>query len=231
MVTFGSSETAEVLASVGFDWLFLDAEHSPMEASDLQRVIQGAGSVPCVVRLPASAEVPVKKALDIGAAGIIAPMVNSAEQAAEVVRFAKYSPQGTRGVGLGRAHGYGLKFREYMDSANENVAVIVQAEHIDAVKNIERIIRVAGIDGVLVGPYDLSGSLGRPGEVGHPEVREAIDRVTEACRNARIPLGIFGLSAEAVIPYIKGGYTLIVAGVDTVMLGHAAKQLLAQLRA
>jgi 2-dehydro-3-deoxyglucarate aldolase len=230
MVTLGSPETAEVLAGVGFDWLFLDAEHSPMETPDLQRVMQGAGPVPCVVRLPASAEVPVKKALDIGAAGIIAPMVNSAERAAQVVRFARYSPLGTRGVGLGRAHGYGLKFREYLDSANENVAVIVQAEHIDAVKNIGEILRVPGIDGVLVGPYDLSGSLGRPGEVVHPEVREAIDRVTEACRNARIPLGIFGLSAEAVMPYITKGYTLIVAGVDTVMLGSAAKDLLAKVR-
>ena len=231
MVTLGSAETAEVLADAGFDWLFLDAEHSPMETTDLQRVMQGAGSVPCVVRLSASAEVPIKKALDIGAAGIIAPMVNSADQAERVVRFAKYSPSGTRGVGLGRAHGYGLKFKEYIERANEDVAVIVQAEHIDAVRNIEAIIRVAGIDGVLVGPYDLSASLGRLGEVAHPEVTAAIDRVTEVCRSSRMPLGIFGLSAEAVMPYVKRGYTLIVVGADTVMLGNAAKQLLSQVRA
>ena len=176
-------------------------------------------STPCIVRVEASAEVPIKKALDIGAAGIIAPMVNSAEQAEQVVRWAKYAPLGTRGVGIGRAHGYGAKFQEYVQHANENVAVIVQAEHIDAVNNIEKIVQVAGVDAVLVGPYDLSASLGRLGEVRHPEVVAAIEHVTQVCQAAQMPLGIFGLSAEAVKPYIERGYTLITVGVDTVLLG------------
>ncbi len=231
MITLASTETAEVLAGVGFDWFFLDNEHSPLEALELQRVMQAAGSTPCVVRVSASAEVPIKKALDIGAAGIIAPQVNSAEQAAQVVSWAKYAPLGTRGVGIGRAHGYGLKFQEYVDNANDSVAVIVQAEHIDAVKNIDAIVQVPGVDAVLIGPYDLSASLGRLGEITHPEVVAAIDRVTQACRAAHMPLGIFGLSAQAVQPYIERGYSLIVVGVDTVLLGTAAQQLLAQVRA
>ena len=230
MITLGSAETAEVLASVGFDWFFLDNEHSPLEALELQNVIRAAGSTPCVVRVSASAEVPIKKALDIGAAGFIAPMVNSAGQAEQVVRWAKYPPIGTRGVGIGRAHGYGLKFQEYVASANDNVAVIVQCEHIEAVNNIEAIVQVPGIDAVLIGPYDLSASLGRLGEVTHPEVVAAIERVTAACRAATMPLGIFGLSAAAVQPYIARGYTLIVAGADTVLLGTAAQQLLAQVK-
>jgi len=231
MITLASAETAEVLASTGFDWFFLDNEHSPMEAVELQRVMQGAGSTPCAVRVSHSAEVPIKKALDIGAAGIIAPQVNSAEQAAQVVSWAKYAPVGTRGVGIGRAHGYGLKFQDYVSHANDEVAVIVQAEHVDAVNNIEAIARVPGVDAVLIGPYDLSASLGCLGEVTHPEVVAAIDRVTAACRTVNLPLGIFGLSAQAVQPYIERGYTLIVAGADTVFLGNAARQLLAQVKA
>lgn len=231
LISLNSSEAAEVLSSLGFDWFFLDNEHSPLEALELQGIVRAAGSTPCVVRVSHSAEVPIKKALDIGAAGIIAPMVNSAEQAAQVVSWAKYPPAGTRGVGIGRAHGYGLKFQEYVAGANDEIAVIVQCEHINAVNDIERIVRVPGVDAVLIGPYDLSASMGRLGEVTHPEVVAAIDRVTAACRAANVPLGIFGLSASAVQPYIARGYTLIVAGVDTVLLGQAAAQLLAQIKA
>jgi 2-dehydro-3-deoxyglucarate aldolase len=230
MVTLGAPEVAEIMADAGFDWLFLDAEHSALDTLELQRLLQGAGLTPGVVRVATSAEVPIKKALDIGAAGIIAPMVNSAELAAQVVRWAKYAPLGTRGVGIGRAHGYGAKFQEYVQQANEQIAVIVQAEHIDAVNNIETIAQVAGVDAVLVGPYDLSASLGRLGEVRHPEVVDAIEHVTQVCQALQLPLGIFGLSAEAVRPYIERGYTLIAVGVDVVLMGEAAKQLLGRVR-
>ena len=230
LISLASPEVTEIMAGAGFDWLFLDAEHSALGTLDLQRLLQGAGSTPGVVRVAASAEVPIKKALDIGAAGIIAPMVNSAEQAEQVVRWAKYAPLGTRGVGIGRAHGYGATFQEYVQHANENIAVIVQAEHIDAVNNIERIVQVAGVDAVLVGPYDLSASLGRLGDVRHPEVVAAIEHVTQVCQAAQLPLGIFGLSSEAVLPYIEHGYTLITVGVDTALLGSAARHMLKQIK-
>ena len=126
MVTLPTAATAEILADIGFDWLFLDAEHGSLEYSDIQGILQAVGDrVACVVRLPAAAEVPIKKVLDLGAAGIIAPQVNTVELAQDVVRFARYSPQGTRGVGLGRAHGYGMRFTEYLETANEQVAVLV----------------------------------------------------------------------------------------------------------
>lgn len=231
MVTLAAPELAELLSSVGFDWLFLDAEHGALAARDLQALVQAAGATtPCVVRVEAAAEVPIKKALDIGAAGVIVPQVNSAAQAREVVRFAKYSPQGARGVGVTRAHGYGLRLREYLRDANDQVAVIVQAEHIDAVDRIEEIVRVPGVDAVMVGPYDLSASLGRMGEVDHPEVLAAIDRVTKACRDAGVPLGYFGVSAAAIQPYAARDYTLLVAGTDTLLLGQAAQGILGQLR-
>ena len=231
MVTLGSPEVAELLAEVGFDWLFVDAEHSPLGPAQLQRVMQGAGrETPCLIRLPSAGEVAIKKALDSGAAGIIVPQINTAQAAANVVRMAKYAPDGQRGVGVSRAHGYGLNFGEYVSGANEAVTVVVQAEHIEAVRNIEQIVAVPGIDAVLVGPYDLSASLGKLGRVNDPEVRAAIDQVTEACLQAGVRLGIFGMTFGAVKPYIEAGYTLIVAGIDTALLGQAAGKLLAQIK-
>jgi 2-keto-3-deoxy-L-rhamnonate aldolase RhmA len=231
IVSLASPEVAEVLSAAGVDWLFIDAEHSPLDALTIQRILQGAGATPCLVRLARGDEVLIKQALDVGAAGIIAPMVNSAEQAAHVVRWAKYAPLGTRGVGVGRAHAYGFKFQEYVSTANDETVVVVQAEHIDAVNSMEAIVQVPGVDAVLVGPYDLSASLGRLGEVTHPEVVSAIEHVTQVCRAAHMPLGIFGMSAEAVQPFIQRGYTLLAVSVDTVLLGSAARQMLAQLKA
>jgi 2-keto-3-deoxy-L-rhamnonate aldolase RhmA len=224
VVTLGIPEIAEVLSGACFDWLFLDAEHGPLDTLALQHLVMGARSTPCLVRLAASSELDVKKALDIGAVGIIVPQVNSAEQAAQVVRWAKYSPAGTRGVGAARAHGYGFAFKEYLATANDYTVVVVQAEHGDAVNNIEAIVQVAGIDAVLVGPNDLSASLGHLGDATHPAVAAAIDRVTEACRRVGMPLGIFGMNPVAVKPYLERGHTLIVCSVDTVLLGTAARE-------
>jgi 2-dehydro-3-deoxyglucarate aldolase len=231
IVSLASPEVAEVLSAAGFDWLFVDAEHSPLEALAIQHILQGAGSTPCLIRLARADEVSIKKALDVGAAGVIAPMVNSAEQAAQVVRWARYAPLGTRGVGVGRAHGYGFKFQEYVSSANDETVAVVQAEHIDAVNDMEAIVQVPGVDAVLVGPYDLSASLGCLGEVQHPDVVAAIEHVTHVCQAAHMPLGIFGMSAEAVRPYIEQGYTLLAVSIDTVLLGNASRQMLAQIKA
>src|SRR5689334_16358789 len=114
MITLPAPEVAEIMAAVGFDWLFLDAEHGVFAAHALQAMLQAAGPIPCLVRISAAAEVPIKQALDIGAAGIIAPQVNSAAQAEQVVSWAKYAPLGARGVGVGRAHGYGLQLGAYL---------------------------------------------------------------------------------------------------------------------
>ena len=123
-----------------------------------------------------------------------------------------------------------MTFAEYLEKANDEVTVVVQAEHARAVENIESIVAVEGIDAVLVGPYDLSASLGVMGRLDDANVVAAIDRVTEICRAAQMPLGYFGANAEAVRPYIERGYALIVSGVDTLLLGAAADELLAELR-
>jgi 2-keto-3-deoxy-L-rhamnonate aldolase RhmA len=231
LISLPSPEVAELLAEVGFDWLFIDAEHGPLESERLQRLIQAIGGrAPALVRVPAGEDLWIKRALDVGAAGVIVPQVNSAEQAARVVGYCKYPPVGTRGVGIARAHRYGLGFSEYIATANDALAVIVQAEHIEAVRNIERIARVPGVDAVLIGPYDLSASMGKPGQITDPEVRQAMEAVREACLRAGTRLGIFGVSAPALRPFLDQEYTLITVGVDAIFLGQAAGAALSELR-
>ena len=231
MVTLSDPSVAEILSLTGFDWLFVDGEHGAIEVSDLKAILQAvADRVAVLVRIPSIDETPIKKALDLGAHGIIVPKVNSADQAERVVEFARYPPLGQRGVGLARAHGYGATFNEYVDTANEQITVVVQAEHIHAVGNIEEIIKVEGVDCVFVGPYDLSASMGLNGQVDHPDVLNAIDHVAKVCRSANMPLGFFGSSAASVQPSIKAGFNLICAGVDSVLLSSNASNLLGILK-
>lgn len=231
MVTLPVPAVAEIYAELGFEWLFVDGEHGPLETRDVLAILQAVGHrLPCAVRVPSADEASIKRVLDIGADGVIVPMVNSADQAAEVVRYARYSPAGSRGVGLARAHGYGLRFEEYVESANDRVAVIVQVEHVRAVDEIEDIVQVAGVDAVQLGPYDLSASMGLMGQVDDPAVVEAVDHVIETCRKADVAVGWFGVSVESVQPYIERGCTLITTGVDTLLLASAAGRMLKALR-
>ena len=231
ILTVASPEIAEITAAAGFDWLFIDLEHSPMSVGDAQMLMQAvAGKVHCVVRIPDGGEVWIKKCLDCGADGIIVPQVKSAAAAEDVVRFSLYPPRGERSVGVGRAHGYGPMFQEYVANANDSVAIIIQAEHIDAVREIDSIVRVPGIDAVFIGPYDLSASLGKIGQVHDPEVVNAIETVEKACKSTAVPLGIFGMTPDAVRPYKARGFRLLVAGIDTVVFGTVAGNLAADLK-
>jgi len=231
MLTLPSPELAEMISSCGYDWLFMDGEHGNLSTLDWQRMLQAvAGRSAAIIRVATNSEREIKKVLDIGADGIIAPQVNTADEARHVVACCKYPPQGIRGVGLARAQGYGRNFADYMETANDRIAVIVQAEHIDAVNNIDQIVEVDGIDAVFIGPYDLSASMGLMGQVDHPEVVEAIDRVGRACQQRGIPLGYFGTTAESVQDYMGKGYHLICAGTDAGFVVGGAEETLEKLR-
>ena len=226
-VTLTSPEVCELLAEAGFDWLFLDAEHAPLESSALQAMLQAAGrDEACLIRVPALGEAAIKHALDIGATGVVVPQVHTAEQAALAVLWARYPPAGTRGMGVYRANHYGFQVSEYLRQAEEQTVVVVQAESAEAVGNIEAIVQTPGLDAVLIGPYDLSASLGHPGDLQHPDFRHAVERIRDACHAVPLPLGIFGMTVEAVRPYMAQGFRLILLSVDTVLLGQAARELL-----
>jgi 2-keto-3-deoxy-L-rhamnonate aldolase RhmA len=231
MLSLPSAAIAEVLAAAGFDWLFIDGEHGPIDAAELVSILQAVGrDLACLYRVPQLGAGVIKRALDLGAAGVIVPQVETESAAIDAVRLSRYAPAGARGVGLGRAHRYGFAFREYLERANDEIVVVVQAEHARAAENIDRIAAVPGLDAVFLGPYDLSASLGHPGDIDHPAVTEAIDHITATCQAQGMPLGYFGLDAKAVAPFIERGYSLICASVDCVLLGQNAQRLNDELR-
>lgn len=232
ILSMPSPETAEVMAMAGFDWLFIDLEHGPLSFLQAQRMIQAAGGrCGSLVRVPENTEVAMKKALDIGAEGIIAPKVNTAAEAEQIVSYCKYAPDGQRGVGATRAHGYGMHFQQYVERANEDTLVVVQIEHIEGVNNIDSIVATAGVDVIFVGPYDLSASMGLMGQLDHPDVLKAIEKVEAACHKAEKAMGYFGMTVEAVKPAVDKGYQLITCGTDTGFLvagAHATLDALKQ---
>ena len=231
VVTLFTPEVSEILSEIGYDWLWLDTEHSPFEAHTAQGMLQAVNEQSaCIIRVPSNDDVWIKKALDIGAEGVIVPQVNSPEVAAQIVASCKYPPQGTRGVGIGRAHKYGLKFQDYIQKANEEIAVIIQAESRAAVDNISEIVSVPGIDAVLIGPYDLSASLGKTGMVKDAVVQEAMQKIRQSCLQAGVQLGVFGIDAEALKPYIRQGYTLLGVSSDALFLADSASSTLAALK-
>ena len=231
IISLPAPEAAEIMSMAGFDWLFVDMEHTSLDFQTTQHILQVVDSrTPCVVRVPSSHEAWFKKCLDMGATGIMAPQVNSAKHAKAIVEACKYPPLGGRSVGIARAHAYGIAFDEYMNKANQETAIIVQIEHIDAVNQIDAIVEVSGIDALFVGPYDLSASLGKTGQVDDEEVRQAITRVRQSAAEAGIPVGIFGTSVAAVESYLRSGYQLIAAGIDSLLLAQAGQAIVETLR-
>jgi 2-dehydro-3-deoxyglucarate aldolase/4-hydroxy-2-oxoheptanedioate aldolase len=231
IVTLPSPEMAELLSQAGFDWLFIDMEHTSLGVKDVQRILQAVGKeFPCLVRIPTMDEAWIKKVLESGPAGIIVPHVNTPEEVEKILRWSKYPPEGTRSIGISRAQDYGLNLQEYMEKANEMIAVVPQVEHIEAVKNLESFVKIPGLSAIFVGPYDLSGSVGKLGKVKDPEVHGMIQNVQTICSKTGIVTGIFGVDAEEVNPYIKIGYSLVAVGMDTSHVSKSVQQTLHALR-
>jgi 4-hydroxy-2-oxoheptanedioate aldolase len=229
MVQLPNPSVVEILAQAGFDWLLIDTEHGPIDVETVHAMIRatsGTTTTP-VVRVARNLDWLAKRVLDIGALGVMMPAVNSAQEAIEAVHAVRYPPDGTRGFGpTFAALRWGLAGADYVKQANDEVMAIVQIEHIDAVDRIEEILAVPGLDLPLIGPYDLSGSMGLLGQVAHPKVQAAIDRVLAAGKKANLPVGIFGVTAEEINTYLEAGFRAILVGVDAALLAAAARQLL-----
>jgi len=233
-IQIGHPVVAEIMASAGFDWLAIDLEHSTItlrEAEDLIRIIDLKG-VPPLVRLSSNNAEQIKRVMDAGAHGVIVPMVRSPEEAVKAVQAVKYPPDGERSIGLARAQGYGPDFERYFQWQKEGSLVIVQIEHIDAVQNLEAILKVPGVDAYIVGPYDLSGSLGIPGEFDAPQFTQAINEISEVSKRLEVPGGVHIVEPDpqALKESIAKGNQFIAYGVDTRMLDTICRNGLESIR-
>jgi 2-dehydro-3-deoxyglucarate aldolase len=222
-ITLGDLSVAEIMAKAGFDWLAVDMEHSAVTLDKAQALIQVIGmyGVVPLVRVGENDATMIKRVMDAGAHGVIVPMVNSAADAERAVAAVKYPPVGNRGVGLARAQGYGLEFGKYKKWVNKESIVIVQIEHIDAAENLDDILRVEGVDGFIVGPYDLSASMGMPGEFNDPRVEKVLRGIMRVAKRHEVAPGFHVIppDSKALAKKVREGYRFIGFSLDTLFLG------------
>jgi len=226
-ITLGHSSIAEIMAKAGFDWLTVDMEHSAItlaEAQQLVQVIELSGCVP-LVRVGTNDANLIKRVMDTGAHGVIVPMVNTKEDAEQAVGAVKYPPQGFRGVGLARAQSYGTNFEGYRKWNETESIVIVQIEHIKAVENLETILSVEGVDAFIVGPYDISASLGVAGQFDNPEMTSALSKILDTARRLKAVAGYHVVPPDTtqVLEKIKQGYLFLAYSIDFLFLGDSCR--------
>lgn len=229
-----SQETAEIMAQAGFPWIVIDLEHSVINYETMQSMliaIENEGCIP-LVRVSSNDPTQIKRVLDSGSHGIIVPMVNNANDAIKAVKAVKYPPKGNRGVGLARAQGYGLKFDSYYKSFNDSSIVICQIEHRDAVDNVEDIISVDGVDGIIIGPYDLSGSYGIPGKLNDKTIIDAEKKIINIANKKNVPSGLHLVHYDEKIlkQKINQGFKFIVCGVDQLFLAKQSMECYGQIK-
>ena len=233
VMTLPSPPAVEILARAGFDWMWLDLEHSPIDLETADRMIQamqGTETVP-IVRVAWNLHWLAKPVLDMGAKGVIMPWVNSKPEAVAAVQALRYPPEGVRGVGASvAARRWGLPTSEYLKVANQEILAILQIENIEAVNRIDEILTVPGIDLIFIGPNDLSASMGRLGQTTHPRVEEAIQKVLAATKKAKVPAGILGFSPDEAKRRIAQGFQFIAVASDAGLLSAGGKDILRQIK-
>jgi len=226
----GHPGIVEIMAGEGFDFVVADMEHTAIGLSafhDIALAVKGTGCN-LLARLQSCDPDQTKRVLDLGAQGIIVPSVNSAETAARAVAMAKFPPEGVRGTSLCRATDYGRNFADYASSHNNDVLVVVMLEHADAADNIDAILSTPGIDATLIGPYDLSASIGLAGQVNHPDVAAIRQRFLEACIKHNVPAGLHVVQGghKSIAETVDQGFRFIACGLDTIFLMDGCREML-----
>lgn len=233
-IMIGHPTIAEIYAGEGFDWICVDMEHTATELHSLHEIALALRGTECdlFVRMPECDAALAKRYLDTGADGLIVPLVNSAEQARKAVSIARFPPDGQRGAAFSRASDFGRNFHGYYASHNEKVVVAVMLEHIEAVKNVDEILNVPGIDATFIGPYDLSASMGLAGQLDHPDVIRAQQTLLDACKRHNIPAGFHVVpdSPELLKQRVNEGYRFIACSLDTELLIRGCQRMLKGVR-
>jgi len=220
-----SADIAEVLGAAGLDFLVIDCEHgpgSPESVANSIRAAESRGATP-IVRITEDTRTGILRFLDVGAHGILVPQVESAKQTERVVKYAKYSPEGIRGMAMPRASTWGMDGGDYTRVENEETLVIVQCENAACLKEIDAVAQVPGLDLIFFGPYDMSQSLGIPGQIRHPLMLDAEKRILNAAKNAGIAAGLFVNSLDDARRAREDGWKLIAMGVEVSTLGMVYK--------
>lgn len=228
-----TSYMAEIAATSGYDWLLIDGEHAPNTVQDLYHQLQAIApyaSQP-VIRPVEGTKALIKQVMDIGAQTLLIPMVDSAEQARQIVAATRYPPLGERGVGasVARAARWG-RIENYMAQANESLCLLVQVESKTALDNLDEILDVDGIDGVFIGPADLSASLGYPDNAGHPEVQRIIEASIKRIRGAGKAAGFLAVDPAMAQKCLEWGANFVAVGVDTMLYTEALDSRLAMFK-
>lgn len=233
-VSSAEASMTELLTTTGFDWLVLDGEHAPNDLRSLrdQLMVVEPSESHGVVRIPIGEAWMVKQVLDAGAQTVLIPMVDTAEEANDMARAMRYPPEGIRGMGAsgGRVSHYGA-FTDYVSTANDQVCLIVQAESRKSLENLDEILAIDGVDGVFIGPADLSADMGYPGNAGAPEVQDAISDAIQRIAASNKAAGILVQDLGAAQRYLDLGATFVAVGIDTVMFAKAARKLSADAKA
>jgi len=225
---------AYLLAQCGFEIVVIDNEHGSYSFETISDIIasaRGAG-ISVIVRIPEITRANILKPLDAGAAGLLVPMINTAEEAQEVINHSKYPPMGNRGAALRRPHSLYAKVNagEYLEQTNDNTFIAVQAETVTSIENINAIASVEGIDCIFVGPFDLSVSLGIPGKLNHPDEVRAIEKVIEACENHNKVTGTLMFDKEMLKKWIDKGVRFALYSSDISMLADAAAEAVKEMK-
>ena len=220
----------ELMVGEQFDWICLDMEHTSIDMRSMHECLLAAkgSDVDMLVRLPSHEPSVAKRALDAGAAGVVVPFVNTGDDARAAVAMTKFPPLGNRGASLARSTDFGRRFKQTFEEHNDRVIVVVMIEHVDALDHLDQILTVPGIDATFIGPYDLSASMGLAGQLDHPRVLAAQEKIIAACKRHGVPGGyhVVAPNPETVKQRIEEGFRFLACGIDTEFIVSGCRNML-----
>ena len=231
-IGFADAYSVEMMADVGFDWLLIDTEHFPIDRQGLRTILVSmkASSSAAIVRLPSNSQDHFQTALDLGAQGVVVPMINTRQDAERAVGFCRYPPLGIRGFSPTRASRYFQDLRVYAEKANDETALIIQIETPQAIDLIDEILKTESVDGIFIGPSDLASFVGLPAQTKHPDVERMVDKAIERARAHSMPFGLPTWTAEECLRYVNRGAQILTIGSDLQYMAQAARTSLAGAR-
>lgn len=228
----GNSDISEILDNIGYDFIVIDMEHTNINLLELTNIFKTIKNSDKYVRISENNNIIIRQVLDLGADGIIVPLINNRIEAEKVIKSALYPPDGNRGFAYCRANNYGENFTNYVKNANNNIKIIIMIESKEAINNLEDILKLDKIYGILIGLYDLSGSYNIPGDINNIIIKNACIKISKICKkyNKKLGIHIVNPTKENVNESINNGYNMIVLGMDNVYLRESCKNKLLEIK-